>query len=113
MQLDFAQKVNLAVAVGLPKDFAPALLGLGAIRNKFAHRLDTKIDKEKINNFYKQFSSTQKNTIHASFKQTVKNNSLTPEMTFFDLTPKEQFALLSVALRMQILALIQIHKDEK
>ncbi len=109
MQLDFSQKVNLAVAVGMPKDFAPALLAVGTIRNKFAHRIDTKIDKEKTNNLYKQLSPNQRSAIHASFKNTLKKTPLDQARNLSDITPKEQFAILSVALLMQILTLIQAH----
>lgn len=109
MQLDFSQKVNLAVAIGMPKEFAPALLAVGTIRNKFAHRIDTKIDKEKTNNLYKQFSPDQKSAIHVSFNNTLKNTPLGQVRNFSEITPKEQFAILSVALVMQILTLIQTH----
>ncbi|UOP12113.1 hypothetical protein [Pseudomonas palleroniana] len=110
MQLDFSQKVNLAVAIGMPKDLAPALLALGKIRNKFAHRLDTKIDEELTNNLYKQFSPEQRNTIHASFKNTLKKTS-DQRINFSDLNPREKFAILSVALIMQIFTLTNIYSE--
>ncbi|WP_260963319.1 hypothetical protein [Pseudomonas citri] len=106
MQLDFSQRVNLAVAVGFPKEYASALMHLGEMRNKFAHRLDTKIDKSSMKNFYKTFSSEQKNLIHLTFKNTIEKVSIGHKKTLLDLSPKEQFAILSTALRMQILALM-------
>lgn len=106
MQLDFSQRVSLAVAVGFPKEYASALMYLGKIRNKFAHRLDTKIDNSSMKNFYKSFSPTQKSLIHLTFKNTIEQVSRGHKRTLFDLSPKEQFAIFSTALRMQILALI-------
>lgn len=112
MQLDFSQRVNLAVAVGFPKEYAPALMHLGRIRNKFAHRLDTKIDKPSMKEFYKSFSPEQKNLIHLTFKNTIEKVSIGHKRTLLDLSPKEQFAIFSTALRMQVLALMPPPKDQ-
>lgn len=108
MQLDFAQKVNLSVAIGLPREYAPALLAIGKIRNKFAHRLDTKINKSMMNDFYKQFSPEQKLTIHRTFKNTLNTTSLSAR-SLSELPPKDQFAVLSVALRLQLIAITKLN----
>src|SRR5688572_1917704 len=42
-RLRYEQRVNLACALGLRQEFAPALKELGDIRNSFGHRVDTKL----------------------------------------------------------------------
>lgn len=53
LNLDYAQRVNLAVTLGLKATHAPPLLALGAIRNAFAHRLDTRLTKDRVDSLYK------------------------------------------------------------
>jgi len=48
MDLDFSQRVNLAVALGLNPEHARSLLTLGTLRNAFAHRLDTQLSEDRV-----------------------------------------------------------------
>jgi len=63
MELGFEQRVHLALALGLDDDLAKPLKCIGSIRNKFAHNLRGQINKSDANNFYKSFSSKQKETM--------------------------------------------------
>ncbi|MFG1317684.1 hypothetical protein [Xanthobacter autotrophicus] len=51
LELDYAGRVKLALALGLPAEFKAALSFIGTLRNQFAHRLDAKIDKQTANSF--------------------------------------------------------------
>jgi hypothetical protein len=103
LNLDYAQRVNLAVALGLKPEHAPPLLALGTIRNAFAHRLNTKLTKDRVDNLYKQFSSADKEILHAIFKRISSNGQLHGVSSLRSLPPKDQFALLAVALRAWLL----------
>jgi hypothetical protein len=104
MHLDYSQKIHLAIAIGLPKEYAPALVSLGKIRNKFAHNLDTTISKSSMSDFYKAFPPTQKQIIQLAFKRSKIQLPLKGKSSISDLDPKEQFSIFSMALRTQILA---------
>ncbi|HTE15589.1 MAG TPA: hypothetical protein VK642_10980 [Burkholderiales bacterium] len=106
LDLDYAQRVNLAVALGLKAGHAPPLLALGTIRNTFAHKLDTKLTKDKVDSLYKQFSPSDKEILHASFKQTMSKVSSIGVDDLRKLPPKDQFALLAIALRSLLLTAI-------
>ena len=44
--MEFSEKVQLALVLGLNAELKPALTATGTLRNKFAHRLDMKIGEE-------------------------------------------------------------------
>jgi hypothetical protein len=48
--LEFSEKVSLALLLGLNADLRPALNAAGKLRNKFAHRLDMKLGEEEVKN---------------------------------------------------------------
>jgi hypothetical protein len=48
--MEFFEKVQLALVLGLNADLKPALSATGTLRNKFAHRLDMKIGEEEAKN---------------------------------------------------------------
>jgi hypothetical protein len=48
-KMEFSGKVHLALVLGLNADLKPALT-TGTLRNKFAHRLDTRIGEEEAKN---------------------------------------------------------------
>jgi hypothetical protein len=47
---EFAEKVRLALVLGLKADLAPPLNAAGKLRNKFAHKLDMKLSRDVANN---------------------------------------------------------------
>lgn len=51
IKLDYEGRVKLAMALGLPAHFKPALSFLGTLRNSFAHRLDATLTKQEANGF--------------------------------------------------------------
>jgi hypothetical protein len=98
MNLDYNQRVNLAVALGLDPELAPALLALGSLRNAFAHRLDMELSESRVNNLYQALSGSDKEMVQAAYNRT-KDQLRVNAPPFGQLTPKERFILISVALR--------------
>jgi len=52
----FNRLIRLCVALGLPDRFVRPLNALAKIRNEFAHRLGTKLDDKRVNEFVGSFS---------------------------------------------------------
>jgi hypothetical protein len=100
MNLEYSQRVQLAVAMGLLPQYESPLLALGTLRNHFAHRPGTKLSKDKVNNLYSSLSSEDKQLIQQSHDRTRRNlKTETTVQSFSRLTPKDQFILIAVALR--------------
>ena len=60
MSLDFSNKLRLALALGLDEELHKPLVALSNIRNKFAHKTDSCLNKSDVNNFYKSFVGEDK-----------------------------------------------------
>jgi len=102
MRLEYHQKIDLALALGLDELFKSPLRFLGNLRNDFAHKLDTKLGKQEVKNFYSSFSAEAKELIHSTIQKTNKSLSkqtgkvVKNEWTDFDV--KTQFSLLVISL---------------
>jgi hypothetical protein len=107
MGLDFAQRVNLAVALGLKPEHAPALLALGSLRNAFAHRLDTRLSEDRVKSLYDALSSADKHVVQLAYERT-KVQQNTPQLPALKkLDPKTRFILIAVALRAMLMLAIR------
>jgi hypothetical protein len=63
--MEFTDKVQLALLLGLTPDLKPALNATGRLRNKFAHRLDTKIGEDEAKNLIATLTSPAKQRFQA------------------------------------------------
>lgn len=106
MDLDYAQCVHLAIALGLKSQHAPPLLALGSLRDAFAHRPDTKLTKDRVDNLYKALSSDDKNLVHEAYTRTNSQMLKTVGPNFRALSPKDQFILIAVTLRSMLSAAV-------
>ena len=68
---EFSEKVRLALMLGLKANLAPALNAAGKLRNKFAHRLDTALNKEIAQNLVATLPSALKVRFEALLKNAV------------------------------------------
>jgi RNase H-fold protein (predicted Holliday junction resolvase) len=76
-RMDYSAKVRLALACGLPRELKPTLNAIGTLRNKFAHRLGTRLTRKEADDFFNLFGKTQKHTLALTEEQimTVAANS--------------------------------------
>lgn len=107
MDLDFGQRVNLAVALGLKSEHAPALSALGTLRNAFAHRLDAQLSEDRVNNLYAALSAGDKEIVQLAYYRTNTQLGKSDAPPFKKLSPKERFILISVALRAMLMTAIR------
>jgi len=104
MSLDYAQRVHLAVALGLHSQYESPLLALGTLRNAFAHRPGTKLTKDRIDNLYSCLSSDMKQIVQNAHQNARKKRPEVKVAPFGKLKPRDQFILIAIALR----ALLQV-----
>jgi hypothetical protein len=100
MNLEYSQRVSLAVAIGLLPQYESPLRAIGTLRNNFAHKTGTKLTKDRVNNLYASLSSEDKQIVQSSYERTrkkVKTQIKVP--TFSKLPPKSQFILIAVSIR--------------
>jgi hypothetical protein len=98
MNLDFHDKVNLAIACGLHQRFAAPLNNIGTLRNNFAHRLGTKITKNEADSLYSCFTGDDKQVMQDAYKKTKKNLGFNGAASMSKLTPKEKLKLMLASL---------------
>ena len=59
-KMEYSDKVQLALVLGLNAELKPALNATGNLRNKFSHRLDMKIGEEEVTNLISTFTPSAK-----------------------------------------------------
>jgi hypothetical protein len=106
MDLDFGQRVNLAVALGLKAEHAPALSALGNLRNAVAHSLGAGLSEDRINSLYATLSAGDKDVVQRAYERTKAQLKRAGAPPFKKLSPKERFILISVALRGMLMVAI-------
>lgn len=97
IHLDYFGKVHMALALGLPNELKAPLLQLGKIRNDFAHKVNTKIDSNHMNNFYGSFSPVQREMMIKIAKET-NQSWATKNLSWKDVQPSVKFAYLCISL---------------
>lgn len=99
LDLDYDHYVTLALTLGLQEKFGPPLRVLGKLRNDFAHKLDTTLTKQSVNNLYKSFAADDKSEVQACFERIKGDNEETRHIKrFSDLDPADQFKILALTL---------------
>ena len=59
-RMEYSEKVQLALVLGLNAELKPALNATGNLRNKFSHRLDMKIGEEEVTNLISTLTPSAK-----------------------------------------------------
>ncbi len=112
LNLEFSQSVDLAIALGLGPEHAKGLRAFGNLRNEFAHDLNSRLSDNRVNNLYESLSAADKEVVQHAYARTNSQLGVNPP-SFKNLTPKEKFVLVAVALRgMLEVALSQVRKAE-
>lgn len=113
MQLDYFGKVNLSACIGFPEELKKPLLFMGKTRNDFAHNLNQKIDKSRVNDFFDTFSHLHKDEI----VNTSVNKSLSwvsEGKSWTNIDAKDKFMVMCFSLYYAIkIAIINFEANEK
>jgi hypothetical protein len=112
--LEYSEKVDLAVAIGLRDDLGRALRALGSLRNRLAHDLQAAVDASAANNAYKALSAQDKDIVQNIFSRVQELNAPRPK-TFASLEPLDQVRVLMVSMRQAVRAARNVskaHRDE-
>jgi hypothetical protein len=69
IRLDYSGRVRLALTLGLPAELKAALQFVGTLRNKFAHQLDSAIEKADADNFENALGQLGKPIVDRAFQR--------------------------------------------
>jgi hypothetical protein len=78
--MEFAEKVRLALILGLNSDLKPPLSAAGTLRNKFAHRLDMKIGQDETKILVSTFTPHIKQRFQALLQSTLSELPDVPKL---------------------------------
>ena len=99
MNLEYAQLVQLAVALGLRDEYAPPLLAMGTLRNHFAHRAHAQLGKQEITNLFKSLPAGDRSLVVQAYDRTRAQLDQRALPTLRQLPPKEQLVFIAMGLR--------------
>jgi ribosomal protein L20A (L18A) len=110
LNLDHDGRITLALALGLKDQFGPPFRAFAKLRNDFAHKPDTALTKEAVENLYKSLGSEEKQQIQECFRKMKASNSqeLT-ENKYSELSPNDQFKIIAVTLWSVVRAAVHLH----
>lgn len=111
MRLNWGQRVELVLAMGLKPQYGPPLKVLGRIRNKFAHDPDAELTKEDVNELYGCLRDEDREIVLESFRLTKSQVPDPVKGEFRDLEIKSQFTLIVVALHALLLVVVREARD--
>jgi hypothetical protein len=69
-RLQYEQRANLAVALGLDPRLLPALKAFGHLRNTFAHRLDVELTMAMVDSLFEAFAEADRQNILNAYGMT-------------------------------------------
>jgi len=98
IHLTYAERLELAQALGLKPQFGPPLKYLGTIRNDFAHWPNTHINKTYVDTFYSTLSKDDKAILRQCWKVTKQKTPTPPKGSFRQQQLRDQFDLMVITL---------------
>ena len=108
MELNYFGKIHLLCSLGLKDEYKAPLIYMGTVRNKFAHNLKFKIDKDVVNNFYKSFSENGKSIATKVYESTERSEKNKKYKSFREMVPKDQFIFMAVNVRNMVKAAVHV-----
>ncbi|MGH7965648.1 MAG: hypothetical protein ACRERD_28175 [Candidatus Binatia bacterium] len=97
-RLRYEQNARLVCALGLAEESFAPLKVLGDIRNRFSHKLDTKLTDGMVKELYDAFSATDRQTILDAYAMTDGQLASRLPSGFSSLGPRDRFVIIAVAL---------------
>ncbi len=114
LPIDFHGRVTLALVLGLNARFGPPLKAIGTLRNEFAHKLGTRLNKSRVTNIYNALSPEDKNQVKASFERIKGEHESTRHIKkYVDLELLDQFRLISTTLWAALQAAVLNHEGDE
>ena len=113
MNLEYAQKVHLAVGLGLLPGYGLPLLVIGTMRNGFAHRADAKLGRQEVNNLYKSLPGEDRDIVIQSYERTKRQLGELTMPQLRALPPKDQFIFIAIGLRAALIIAVAEARSRK
>lgn len=103
-RLLFEARLRLACALGLRDDYFEALKFFGDLRNRFAHKLDAKLDDATLNDLHSKLPADGRELTLQAYERTNEQRGETSRPDFKALAAKDRFVLIAVVLKGFIVA---------
>ncbi|RUV75374.1 MAG: hypothetical protein EOR30_21305 [Mesorhizobium sp.] len=100
MNLDFAKRCALAIALGLDREIKPALTAVGNLRNKLAHQPERHLTPEDAENLHSALSPRERQKIPAFLDKMARS----PKVKFHELSAMDKYVIMLVLLRSIVVA---------
>ena len=97
-RINYSQKVDLALAMGLKPEYSKVLRKLGKIRNDFAHKPGIDLTNRNVTDLYGALGQKDRDIVLEGYKNTNKVIPEFPNTPFNQLHYKERFILIVVTL---------------
>ena len=98
MNLEYSQRVHLAVALGLLPEYEAPLLAFGTLRNAFAHRPGTRLSKDRVNSLYACLSPKLKTLVRESHERARRKPGHEAALPYNRLSPRDQIVFIAITL---------------
>jgi len=113
LHLEYNEKLSLASAILFKKEDSKALKAIGNLRNRFAHNLDAKLDKQTVDNLYTSLSTSDKEIVKNAHENIIeRDRGDKKKAKFNDLPPKERFVYIAIAIKARLQLTIFMLEDE-
>ena len=106
VKLDFDNRVKLLGALRIKSEFTKIFSALGAMRNKFAHNLDYKLDKSNVINLYETLHFSDKEILQNVYSNLRNNDEHKGLEPFKSLPPQGQFIVIALYIRQMVFRMI-------
>jgi hypothetical protein len=111
--LRYKQKVQLSCCLGFDPGFVRSLEVLGEIRNKFAHRIDTRLTDELVLKLYDSLPEIGRQMVEQSFSRTKDQLNAGGQLKVSELPAKDRFILITLSLERVVFAAIVLIENEQ
>lgn len=105
-RLGWPQRINLALALGLKRQYRAPLKKVGAIRNGFAHEPGQTLKDGDVEALYDSLSQEDRNIVLESYERTQAQVPDPIGRPFLELNARERFTLILVTLHAMLVAAV-------
>lgn len=81
LKVSYAARVEIALSLGLPEDMRKPLEAIVKMRNDFAHKINTMLDKKTALDFYNGLSDRHREAVKLCYKELGNNEFFQPSET--------------------------------
>jgi hypothetical protein len=109
LALSYVGRVRLLNVFGFGNNLTKPLIGLGQLRNKFAHRLNYKLTSQNMRALYDMLDPLGRHIVHHAYDSARAKSAGKHPKKLWSLPPKDIFSLLATTIRASLLVAYREH----